>query len=141
MNDDIGLAEALLGLPGFRVLDVTETDSEVGMTIETTAVRVACRTGWVRAEAEDRMRVDVRDLACFGRPARLVWSKRRWRCHEPLCPARTWTEASEPVDAQAVLTGVQVRGPGGGGPVDAGRSGLSRWRVGSRSWSTRRRAA
>ena len=66
MNDGIGLAEALLGLPGFRVLDVTETDSEVVMAIETTAVRVACRTCGVRAEAQDRMRVDVRDLACFG---------------------------------------------------------------------------
>ena len=29
MNDGIGLAEALLGLPGFRVLDVVETDVEV----------------------------------------------------------------------------------------------------------------
>ena len=58
----------------------------------------------MRAEAQDRMRVDVRDLACFGRPARLVWSKRRWRCRESLCPARTWTEHSEHVDAQAVLT-------------------------------------
>ena len=50
------------------------------------------------------MRVDVRDLACFGRPARLVWSKRRWRCREPRCGAKTWTEHSEHVDAQAVLT-------------------------------------
>ena len=50
------------------------------------------------------MRVDVRDLACFGRPARLVWSKRRWRCREPLCAARTWTEDSGHVDAQTVLT-------------------------------------
>ena len=39
MNDGIGLAEALLGLPGFRVLDVTETVSEVVMAVETTAVR------------------------------------------------------------------------------------------------------
>ena len=29
MNDGIGLAEVLLGLPGFRVLDVVETDVEV----------------------------------------------------------------------------------------------------------------
>ena len=104
MSDGIGLAEVLLGLPGFRVLDVTETGSEVVMAIETTAVRVACRTCGVRAEAQDRMRGDIRDLACFGRPARLVWSKRRWRCREPLCPARTWTEDSEHVDSQAVLT-------------------------------------
>ena len=29
MNDGIGLAEVLLGLPGFRVLDVAEADDEV----------------------------------------------------------------------------------------------------------------
>ncbi len=27
---------------------------------------------------------------CFGRPTRLVWAKRRWRCRYPDCPARTW---------------------------------------------------
>jgi len=104
MSDGIGLVEVLLGLPGFRVLDVVEADAEVVITIETTATRTFCRTCGVRAEPQDRMRVDVRDLACFGRPARLRWSKRRWRCREPLCAARTWTERSEHVDAQAVLT-------------------------------------
>jgi transposase len=104
MSDGIGLAEVLLGLSGFRVLDVVEHDAEVVIRVETTATRAFCRTCGVRAEPQDRMRVDMRDLACFGRPARLVWSKRRWRCREPLCPARTWTETSEHVDAQAVLT-------------------------------------
>ena len=37
MSDGIGLAEVLLGLPGFRVLDVIETDAEVVIAIETTA--------------------------------------------------------------------------------------------------------
>ncbi len=36
MDDGIGLAEALLGLDGFRVLDVSEPDVEVGIVIETT---------------------------------------------------------------------------------------------------------
>jgi len=48
--------------------------------------------------------VDVRDLACFGRPARLVWSKRRWRCRDVDCPVKTWTERSAHVPARAVLT-------------------------------------
>jgi len=104
MSDGIGLAEVLLGLPGFRVLDVVEDDNEVVVRVETTVTRVFCETCGVRAEPQDRMRVDVRDLACFGRPTRLVWVKRRWRCREPLCPARTWTERSEHVDAQVVLT-------------------------------------
>jgi hypothetical protein len=48
--------------------------------------------------------VEIRDLACFGRPARLVWRKRRWRCGEDACEAKTWTEHSELIDAQAVIT-------------------------------------
>ena len=104
MDDGTGLAEVLLGLPGFRVLGVVEDEAEVVIRVETMAARAFCRTCGVRAEPQDRMRVDVRDLACFGRPARLVWSKRRWRCRERLCPARTWTEGSEHIDAQAVLT-------------------------------------
>ena len=37
MDDATGLAEALLGLNGFRVLAVEETSSEVIVTVETTA--------------------------------------------------------------------------------------------------------
>ena len=33
------------------------------------------------AEARDRLVVEIRDLACFGRPARLRWAKRRSPCH------------------------------------------------------------
>ncbi len=104
MSDGIGMAEVLLGLSGFRVLDVVEHDAEVVIRVETTASRAFCRSCGVRAEPQDRMRVDVRNLACFGRPARLVWSKRRWRCREPQCAARTWTEHSDHVYAQVVLT-------------------------------------
>jgi hypothetical protein len=42
VSDGIGQAEALLGLPGFRVLDVVEVDGEVVVTIETTAARAFC---------------------------------------------------------------------------------------------------
>ena len=104
MSDGIGLAEVLLGLPGFRVLDVVEHEVEVVITIESTVTWSHCRTCGGRAEPQDRMPVDIRDLACFGRPARLVWIKRRWRCRESRCSARTWTETSDHVDAQAVLT-------------------------------------
>ena len=111
MSDGIGLAEALLGLDGFRVLEVSETPDEVTITIETTVEVVGCGRCGVRAESQDRVRVEVRDLACFGRPARLVWVKRRWRCVDADCGARTWTEQSLQVDAQVVLTrraGVEV---------------------------------
>jgi transposase len=50
------------------------------------------------------MEVAYRDLAAFGRPARLVWSKRRWRCGESLCPMRTWTETSAEFSSRCLLT-------------------------------------
>ena len=100
MSDGIGLAEALLGLDGFRVLAVCEGDAEVVVTVETTLEVVGCGRCGTRAQAQDRMPIDIRDLTCFGRPARLRWSKRRWRCVDADCEARTWTERSSHVDAQ-----------------------------------------
>ncbi len=104
MSDGIGLAEAMLGMDGFRVLEVTEAPDELVVTVETIADVVGCGSCGVRAEAQDRVPIAIRDLACFGRSARLVWVKRRWRCRERLCDTRTWTEHSDHVDAQAVLT-------------------------------------
>jgi transposase len=104
MDDGIGLAEALLGLPGFRILGLLESNDELVLTVESTVDRVGCGSCGVRAESQDRTRVELRDLACFGRPARLVWHKRRWRCVDADCGSKTWTERSEHVDAQAVIT-------------------------------------
>lgn len=104
MDDGIGLAEALLGLDGFRILGVIEGPDELVVTVETTTSVVGCRGCGCRAESQGRARIPVRDLACFGRPTRLVWVKRRWRCREQACGARTWTETSPVLDAQVVLT-------------------------------------
>jgi transposase len=104
MVDGIGLAEKLLGLSGFRVLEVTETPGEVVVEVESTVTVVGCGECGTRAVAHERRLVPVRDLTCFGRAARLVWRKRRWRCPERECAAKTWTEVSEHLDAQVVLT-------------------------------------
>ena len=104
MDDGSGLAEALLGLEGFRVLDVAEGPEALVVTVESKARVVGCSHCGVRAEAQAPMPIDIRDLTCFGRPARLVWIKRRWRCVDVDCDAKTWTEHSDHIDAQAVLT-------------------------------------
>jgi transposase len=104
MLDGTGLAEALLGLDGFRVLAVSETPAELVIDVETTAELVGCGQCGTRAESQDRMPVEVRDLACFGRPARLVWRKRRWRCIETDCDSKTWTETSVDFSSRTVLT-------------------------------------
>ena len=104
MDDAIGLAEAMLGLDGLRVLDVVENPAEVVVTVETTADVAGCPTCGVRAEAQDRLRVDVRDLPFGGRPVRLVLLKRRWRCVDLDCPAKTWTEECDHVAPRSVIT-------------------------------------
>lgn len=90
-------------LDGFGVLEVTESPDGLVVTVETTAAVAWCRWCGVRGEAQDRMLVEIRDLPCFGRPARLVWRKRRWRCRQELCDAKTWTALCDHLDAQAVI--------------------------------------
>jgi hypothetical protein len=46
----------------------------------------------------------VRDLPIGGRPVVLAWRKRIWRCHEPACGVRTWTERTAAMRPRAVLT-------------------------------------
>ena len=104
MSDATGLAEAMLGLPGFTVLAVLEDPGELVITVETTAVVVGCAGCGVRAEAQDRMPIEIGDLSCFGRPVRLRWVKRRWRCREVACRAKTWTETDPAVLARQLIT-------------------------------------
>lgn len=132
MGDGTGLAEAILGLDGFQVLAVDESAAEVLITIETTPRPVGCRSCGAVAEIHDRLRVDVRDLPCFGRPARLVWLKRRWRCRQQGCRVRTWTEQMpESVPARAVLTCAPVRRRRGASASSPNRSPRSRESSGS----------
>ena len=104
MCDATGVAEAMLGLPGFRVLDVRESAAEVIIEIEMLAELVGCPRCGVVARAHDRAVIEYRDLAAFGRPARLRWAKRRFRCEEPMCSARTWSEESAAFSSRCLLT-------------------------------------
>ncbi len=104
MSDATGVAEAMLGLPGFRVLEVNETDAEVVIGIELMAELVGCPGCGVLARAHGRALVEYRDLPVFGRPARLQWAKRRFRCEETLCAMGTWSEDSTDFSARCLLT-------------------------------------
>jgi hypothetical protein len=70
VSDATGLAEALLGLPGFRVLEVTESPAEVVIRIELSATLAGCPGCGVVARVHDRMRVEYRDLPALGRSPR-----------------------------------------------------------------------
>jgi hypothetical protein len=123
MDDGIGLTEALLELEGFRVLDVAEGPDELVVTVESTAKVVGCSGCGVRAKAQDHMpttsAISIASIARHG-----------WCGSDADCDAKTWTEHSEHVDAQAVLTrraGAERVPPGGrGGPagVEGGGRGI-----------------
>jgi transposase len=97
---------ALVGLDGFVVTaQLFDDDSgEWWLAIETTDDRAWCDACAVQAIGHGRRRVVVRDLPMAGHPVRLVWAKRLWRCGEPACPTRTWSEESDEIGPRAVLT-------------------------------------
>ena len=97
-------ASLLLGLDGFEVLAAQVVGGEWQLEVQTTATVVGCQGCGVRAELHGRRRVRVRDLPIGGRPVVLAWRKRIWRCHEPACGVRTWTERTAAIPPRAVLT-------------------------------------
>jgi transposase len=94
----------LLGLDGFEVLAAQVVGGEWQLEVQTTATVVGCGGCGMRAEAHGRRMVRVRDLPIGGRPVVLAWRKRIWRCREPACGVRTWTERVAAIGPRAVLT-------------------------------------
>ena len=96
MERDASGVSALLGLDGFVVCaQLLDASGEWWLAMETTEDRAWCPSCGVRAVGHGRRRVVVRDLPLADRPVVLVWAKHLWRCPEPACPARTWSEESE----------------------------------------------
>jgi transposase len=95
-------ASRLLGLDGFAVLAAEIAGGEWQLKVQTTATVVGCQGCGVRAELHGRRTVRVRDLPIGGRPVVLAWRKRIWRCVEPACGVRTWTEQTTAIQPRAV---------------------------------------
>jgi transposase len=94
----------LLGLDGFQVTAAEVTDDEWRLAVQTTATPVGCAACGTQARLHARRTVRVRDLPMGGRPVVLAWRKRIWRCVEPACEVRTWTEQQAAIRPRAVLT-------------------------------------
>jgi transposase len=97
-------ASRLLDLDGFEVTAAEVTDDEWRLAVQTTATTVGCAACGSQARLHARRTVRVRDLPIGGRPVVLAWRKRIWRCVEPACAVRTWTEQQAAIRPRALLT-------------------------------------
>ena len=92
--DPTRMCELLVGLPAINVLGIDdERDDMVVVHIESRGERPRCPACGLPAWVKDRPAVELVDLPCFGRPARLVWHKHRWCCPDEDCEMRSWTGA------------------------------------------------
>ena len=97
-------ATALLGMEEFVVGAQVDVDGELWLKVETTADVVGCESCGTKAVGHGRREVRVRDLPIGDRRVVLVWRKRLWRCPDPDCPAKTWSEDTDAIAPRAVLT-------------------------------------
>ncbi len=98
------MCELLVGLPDVNVLAVADLGiGQVTVHVETVlAGRPRCPRCATVATVKDRDPVELVDLPVFGRRARLVWSKRRWRC-PTACGAASWTEHAPAIAASRLV--------------------------------------
>lgn len=101
--DATRMCDLLVGLEGMTVLAVDEAGEQLRVMVESTARFAGCVACGTRATVKDRPVVELGDLASFGRPATLVWRKRRWCCPDRDCAVGSWTETNLQVAAPRCL--------------------------------------
>lgn len=106
-TDPTRMCELLVGLPDVEVLGVA--DRPEGPLVVWVQTHLdgprGCGGCGGRARVKDRDRVALVDLPVFGRPARLVWNKRRFMCVDPDCGVGSFTEQDPRVaPARAAMT-------------------------------------
>ena len=88
-----------------HLLDVhTDDDGVVRVDVETDQTLTGCPDCGVVAIGHGRRVQVLHDAPCFGRPVRVRWFKRIWRCGEDACPRQTWTEHHPFAAKRAELT-------------------------------------
>jgi transposase len=102
--------DLLVGLDGLHVT-VVEFDREVGLLtvrVESARAPMGCTSCGAVAHSHGRSDVTLVDAPCFDRPVRLIWRKRTWRCEEPSCPTKVFTEQDEQVARPRALLTVRA---------------------------------
>jgi transposase len=95
---------ALVGMPELVVRGQVLRDGEWWLAVETRPGPQGCPGCGVRAVGHGRSRTTVRDLPIAGVPTVLVFARRRWRCPEPRCEVRTWSEHVDTIAPRVSLT-------------------------------------
>jgi transposase len=99
-TDPTRAIEWMIGLLDVRFLSGEDgVDGEARIHVETKTSAAGCPRCGVVARVKDRAHVEFVDLPMFGRPARLVWHKRRWVCADADCAMGSWTEGNERIAA------------------------------------------
>lgn len=87
-----------------HVTSIDDAGDSLLLGVETDQSLIGCPACGVVAVGHGRRRVRVHDIPCFGRPVRLLWAKRVWRCADGDCPAGTFTEEHPLAGPRAKLT-------------------------------------
>ena len=103
-TDPKKVLELLVGLPEVSVLGVSCSGPVVELHVEKLAQDVGCPTCGVMAQFKGWREVGLIDLPAFGKPTRLHWHKRRWRCADPHCAVGSWTEQDPRLAAPRLAT-------------------------------------
>jgi len=102
--DPTRVCELLVGLGDVTVLGADdEPGGPVRVHVETRSERPECSGCGGLVWSKDQRPVELVDLAAFGRPARLVWHKRRWSCPAVSCPVGSFTEAAPRIAAARLV--------------------------------------
>jgi transposase len=96
------MCAVLVGLPDITIEGVGEWPSFLRIQISSVAVAPVCGGCDRSMHGHGRRVVELVDLPVFGRPARLVWRKQRWRC--PGCGATATVTDGRIASARCALT-------------------------------------
>ena len=103
------LSDALLGVTGIHITAVSEAASGLIVHVETDQTLAGCPDCGVVAVGHGRRRIRLNDIPCFGRPVRLIWAKRLWRCQDQHCPRKVFSEQHPLAGSRAILTRRAIR--------------------------------
>ena len=97
-RDPRRISELLVGLGDVDVLGVVDGDrSGLLVVYVRTCHRPVCPGCGARVRSKGVRPQTLVDLPAFGRPARLVWRKRRWRCGAADCVTGSFTETNDEI--------------------------------------------